>query len=166
MRQIGIVAAVVLVACSPAVSPDLAVGNPAPPLLAASTESSVRATWVFSGRDLIRCRSSARELRGLQARFGGRVEIVAVAFRADRHSVESFLKRERVHAEVKVMGTIDEDEARGVRMPALYLVKGRTVAAIHLGVPMDDARSMRSRDVQSEVASLLGRSGASTMPGE
>jgi len=97
----------------------------------------------MDGRELVRCRNSARELRRLQARFGNRVEIAAVAFGADSASVESFLRSERVRATVRYLGARDRKTARGVRRPALYLVRGSRVAAVFLGVPFDDTQSIR-----------------------
>lgn len=140
-------------------------GSVAPPVLAASAETAVRATWVFDGADLLRCRNSARELRRLQARFSDRVEIAAVAVDAEREPVESFMRSERIRAQVRYLGKGGSSDARGVQRPALYLVKGRTVAAVYLGVPFDDAESIKARDVEGAVASLLGRSGASRVAG-
>ena len=141
-------------------------GSVAPPVLAASAQTAVRATWVFDGADLLRCRNSARELRRLQARFGERVEIAAVAVDADRETVESFMRNERIRAQVRYLESGGGRDARGVQRPALYLVTGRTVAAVYLGVPFDDAKSIETRDVEGAVASLLGRSGASRIAGE
>jgi hypothetical protein len=141
-------------------------GSVAPPALAASADTAVRATWVFDGADLLRCRNSARELRRLQARFGERVEIAAVAVDAERETVESFMRNERIRASVRYLEGGGGRDARGVQRPALYLVKGRTVAAVYLGVPFDDAESIEARDVEGAVASLLGRSGASGIAGE
>ena len=135
-------------------------GSRAPLVLAASADSAVRATWVFDGADLLRCRNSARELRHLQARFGERMEIAVVAVNAERESVESFMRRERIRARVRYLEPGENGDARGVQRPALYLVKGRTVEAVYLGVPFDDTESIKARDVEGAVASLLGRSGA------
>ncbi len=140
---------------------ELVPGSVAPPALAASTATAVRATWVFDGRDLFRCRNSAGELRRLQARFGQQVEIAAVVFDGERESVESFLRNERVRARVHYLKTRDGSDARGARRPALYLSRGSIIAAVYLGPPLDDAESIKARDVEGAVASLLGRSGAS-----
>ncbi|HEU4561422.1 MAG TPA: hypothetical protein VFS20_26450, partial [Longimicrobium sp.] len=119
--------------------PELGSGSPAPPALAASEEGAVRATWVFAGGDLLRCRSSARELRHLQARFGDRLEVAAIAFDADRKAVESFLRYQRVHAHVRYVTNNDAAEAEGLVVPALYLARGRRIATVYPGVPLDDS---------------------------
>lgn len=147
------------------VPPGLRAGGPAPPALAASGPGAVRATWVFAGGDLLRCRNSARELRHLRARFGDRLEIAAVAFDADRDAVESFLRYQRVRAPVRYFTTSDAAGAQGIAVPALYLVKGGRIAAVYPGVPLDDPRSLKDRDVEGMVASLLGRSDASGIAG-
>jgi hypothetical protein len=140
--------------------PDVVAGSLAPAGLSASADGVVRVTWVFDARDLLRCRSSARELRHLQARFGTKVEVGAIALDADRSSVESFLRYERVTSTVQYLGSDDASAPAGIRWPALYLVRGRRVEAVYLGAPRDDAQSIRTRDVETMVASLLGRSDA------
>ncbi|HET7464357.1 MAG TPA: hypothetical protein VFJ82_24070 [Longimicrobium sp.] len=155
-------AALIIAACrgSQEPLPELRPGSVAPPALAASSPTAIRATWALDGRELIRCRNSARELRRLQARFGDRIEIAAVAFDSDPASVESFLRSERVRARVLYLTTPARQAARGVKRPALYIVRGERIAAVFLGVPLDDTRSIQARDVESRVASLLGGSGA------
>lgn len=157
-----VVAVMVVAACGTGEKPaaELAPGSVAPPALVASSPTAIRATWALDGRELVRCRNSARELRRLQARFGTRVEIAAAAFDADPAAVESFLRAERVRASVRYYSTPDRKAAGGVKRPALYIVRGSRVAAVFLGVPRDDSRSMEMRDVESQVASLLGGSDA------
>ncbi|HEX8831021.1 MAG TPA: hypothetical protein VF705_07650 [Longimicrobium sp.] len=137
----------------------LEAGSTAPAALAASRADRVRATWVFDARDLLRCRSSARELRHLHARFGGAVEITAIALDADRPAVESFLRYERVQASVRYLSTRDGSAPAGIRWPALYLARGARIEKVFFGIPLDDTISLRSRNVEETVGSLLVRSG-------
>lgn len=156
----GLFGAVLLVGGCASPPPELAAGSLAPAGLSASADRAVRVTWVFDARDLLRCRSSARELRHLQARFGTKVEVGAIALDADRASVESFLRYERVTSAVQYRRSGDASAPAGIRWPALYLVRGRRIEAVYLGAPRDDAQSIRTRDVETMVASLLGRSDA------
>lgn len=162
--------ALALAAFAPACRPHhptvrlLAAGNFAPPALAASSSARVRATWVFDARDLVRCRTSARELRHLQARFGGEIEIAAIALDADRHSVESFLRYERIRPAVRFLSTRDGSVPPGVQWPALYISKGPRLEKVFPGVPLDDPKSLHARDVEGSVISLLGRSGVGGGP--
>lgn len=155
-----IVATAILAGCQrgEAAAP-LAVGTAAPAALAASSSNAVRATWIFDGADLLRCRSSARELRHLQARFGDGVEVRAIALDADSAYVRSFFRLQRVHAPVLYL---DRDAARsalpGAVAPALYVTRGGRIEAIYPGVPLDDSESIRKRDVEGRVLALLGRS--------
>jgi hypothetical protein len=135
-------------------------GMAAPPVLAASSPSAVRASWVFDGQDLLRCRNSAIELRHLAARFGSALELVAVAVDADSADVASFLRVQRVHVPVRYVSGAGSNVLTTIQRPALYLARGARIEAVYPGIPLDDPVSIHHRDVESRVASLLGRSGA------
>jgi len=155
-------AAVELASCRSTAAADhaLATGSRAPPALAGPA-GAIRVIWVFSGADLLRCRSSARELRHVDARFGRAVEVAAIAVDGSEHDVASFLRAQRVPASVRHLRRSEAVAVRGLRWPAVYVVQGSIVKAAYLGVPLDDARSIHLRDVETVVASLLGGSDAS-----
>lgn len=159
---LALIAAVGLASCRSTTAADhaLAPGSRAPPALA-GPPGAIRVIWVFSGADLLRCRNSARELRHVDARFGLAVELTAIAVDASEHDVRSFLRAQRVPASVRHLRKSEAVAVRGIRWPAVYVVQGNIVKAAYLGVPLDDTRSMRLRDVEKVVASLLGRSDAS-----
>jgi hypothetical protein len=56
--------------------------------------------WVFRAGDLMSCRTSARDLRHARLAYGDRVQIRAVAVGSDVEYVQSFLRGERLQAEV------------------------------------------------------------------
>ncbi|HEX8905782.1 MAG TPA: hypothetical protein VF771_13110, partial [Longimicrobiaceae bacterium] len=128
------------------------------------TPGRVRVTWVFAGRDLARCRSSAREIRRLAARFGGEIELRALAVDADSGLVRSFFHLQRITPAVEFLDSATTPALRRLRWPGLYVVRGERVERVYPGVPLDDDASIRARDVEPAVASLLGRPDVESIP--
>ena len=154
-----ILAALGALGCSPAPRPPkLKAGEHATPLIAASAPAALRATWVFNDADLVRCRSSARELRHLQARFGHALETMALAVDADPGDVTGFLRVQRVGGPVRYIHRSEHrDEMARLQTPALYITRGDRIEAVYPGVPLDDDFSIKQRNVEGRVAALLGR---------
>lgn len=153
-----ILAALGVLGCTPAQRPPkLKAGEHATPLIAASGPAALRATWVFNDADLVRCRSSARELRHLQARFGRALETMALAVDADPRDVTGFLRVQRVGGPVRYIRRREHrDEMGRLLTPALYITRGDRIEAVYPGVPLDDDFSIKQRNVEGRVAALLG----------
>lgn len=88
--------------------------------------------WTFRGTDLLRCESEADELRRVQARWGARTRVVAVAVGVDSSIAASFFRNERLRGDLLVL---DERAYRrrfgNAPLPRLYLVReGRVVEVI------------------------------------
>jgi hypothetical protein len=87
--------------------------------------------WVFRGEDCLSCFTPARELRGLQAEYGDRIGIWAVAVDDTRGLAGPFLRAERIRARHQ---SIDSDTHRRVfgrsELPTLYLSLRDTVRAV------------------------------------
>jgi hypothetical protein len=94
----------------------------------ARSEDVITLRWVFRPGDLMSCRTSARDLRHARLAFGDRVQIHAVAVGTDVEYVQSFLRGERLHAEVV---TISERAYRrdlaSVPTPSVALVQDGNV---------------------------------------
>jgi hypothetical protein len=109
----------------------LSAGDRAPAFWAAPPGQVVLG-WTFRGTDLLRCESEADELRRVQARWGGRIRVVAVAVGVDGTIAASFFRSERLRGDLRVL---DEREYRrrfgDAPLPRLYLVReGRVVDVI------------------------------------
>lgn len=170
-RRAGLVVlSAVAAACARRAGPsrELAPGMAAPTLLTAGApRQAVRAIWVFEGGDLLNCRSSARELRHIQARFGDSVSVAAVAIDADPGYVRSFLRVQRVNVPVAYADrSRDSRRIEGLLAPALYLTDASRIVAILPGVPMDDPVSIHTRNIDARIDSLLAlhRAGTSYSP--
>jgi hypothetical protein len=92
------------------------------------TEDVITLRWVFRPGDLMSCRTSARDLRHARLAFGDRVQIHAVAVGTDVEYVQSFLRGERLHAEVITISerTYRRDLA-SVPTPSVALVQDGNV---------------------------------------
>jgi hypothetical protein len=78
--------------------------------------------WVFRGEDCLSCLTPAYDLRRLQAEYGHRLTLWAVAVEDPRNLAGPFLRKERIEA---VRRSLDMDSYRHAlgrtELPALYL---------------------------------------------
>jgi hypothetical protein len=128
-----------------------------PPRLQQQTEDIVTLRWVFRPGDLMSCRTSARDLRHARLAFGDRVQIHAVAVGSDVEYVQSFLRGERLQAEVV---TISERDYRrnlsSVPTPSVALVRaGHTLELFAAGNLQLPGRPSTST-LNQVLASLFG----------
>jgi hypothetical protein len=91
--------------------------------------------WVFRQRDLLSCRTSARDLRHVLLNYGDQVRVEAVAIDTDPAYVRSFLRGERLDAEVMVISEREyQAELNSVPTPSVQLVRaGRVVEVFTAG---------------------------------
>jgi hypothetical protein len=81
----------------------------------------------------------------------------------DTGMVRSFMRVQRVHAPVRYVSRREAAKTSGLAWPALYVVRDDTVRRVFPGIPLDDARSLRERDVEGAVLSSIGRPGTSAV---
>lgn len=96
----------------------------------AGDESKTVVGWVFGAGNLLTCESMAREIRRLQNEVGSQVRISAVAVDTDSVLATSFLRKERVDADLVRIGSSEYRAAFGsAPIPRLYVIRGGTVIA-------------------------------------
>lgn len=133
----------------------LAPGDPAPALLAASARP-VTIAWTFRADDLLSCSTAALSLRHVQAQFGDRVELVAVAVGPDPGLVSSFLRRERLDARVQRMDVREHAREFGpALLPSLYIITAGRVAETTSDSTWADGTKRRERPIARVVGNLL-----------
>lgn len=137
-----------LCACAPAAAPPVA-GSPAPAPLASGGAAPVLA-WVLGPRDLLSCRTAARDLRRIVRRVGQPVEVRVLAVATPPDYVASFLREERLAAHVAALTADGYGAAFGdAPLPSIYVISRDTVrAAVALsprgseaGAPLDQVES-------------------------
>lgn len=123
----------------------------------AASEEVITLRWVFRPGDLMSCRTSARDLRHARLAFGNRVQIRAVAVGSDLEYVQSFLRGERLSAEVI---TISERDYRrtlaSVPTPSVALVQDGHVLEVFAAGNLYLPGGRGTAALNLVLASLLG----------
>lgn len=109
----------------------LRAGDPSPMIWRGADLSTPVVAWVFRAEDCLACFTPARELRGLQAEYGDRLRIWAVAVDDPRNLAGPFLRGERIRAQHR---SIDSGMYRQLfgraELPALYVSLRDTIRGV------------------------------------
>lgn len=117
----------------------LVAGAPAPAGLTAvqsenrgeKKEGQVEVSWVFRAEDLMSCKTSARDLRHAQRRFGDGITVSAFAVDTDPELVASFLRNERLDLPVVNISERDYRQMFGSEAtPAVVVTQGQQVIEV------------------------------------
>ena len=119
--------------------------------------------WVFRGEDCLACFTPARELRALQAEYGDRISIWAVAVDDSRGLAGPFLRAERIRARHRA---IDSGMHRRVfgraELPTLYVSLRDTIRAAW--TPQRPDGSSAADDLSAMVSGVTDLSGRRIAP--
>lgn len=133
----------------------LSVGREVPEYLRAEP-GMVTIAWAFRADDMLSCGNAAMSLRHASARFGPNLRLVAIPVGDDAGLAESFLRRQRVPAEIRRLSPRDYARALGsTQVPALFVIQDRHVREVSTDSTWSDGVSRRSRPLETLLASML-----------
>lgn len=130
-RAVRLIAVGACVGCSAPEPRALVAGDSAPAAWIGGEPDRPVLAWVFTGDDILGCRSAAADLRRLQARAGQDFRLVLVYVGDRPQWVKGFARRERLRADVLGLGGREYGERFGAApLPAYYFVHRGIVADV------------------------------------
>jgi hypothetical protein len=125
-------------------------------LIGPENEGPLSVRWVFRQGDLLSCRTSVRDLRHILMAYGDRVRVTAVAIETDPEFVRSFLRGERLDAELVIVSEREYREELGsVPTPSVELLRAGTVIELFTAGNLILPGRRGTADLDTAVESLL-----------
>lgn len=119
-------------------------------------DGRVTIAWAFRVEDLLSCSNSAMTLRHVKARFGDRVELVAVAVGEDPGIVDSFMRRQRLAPQIVRMSKEEYEQAyTSDPLPSMHLITDGHIRNTAVDSTWVDGPTRRERPLEVAVGELL-----------
>lgn len=116
----------------------------------------VTIAWAFRVDDLFSCSNSALTLRHVKARFGERVNLVAVAVGDDPGLVDSYMRQQRLKPEVvRVDRGAYESLLGHAPLPSIHLITNGQIRHTAVDSTWTDGRTRREWPMERVVAELV-----------